>query len=433
MRRRPSAQVIESADLMEDLQMKKYEKYIYIDERKKEGDGGFCRVQIGKTVHYHRTIAEAQEDKERMISIYNYNRDYADRVYGQEEPLLEMPVRKLAEEWYETVKKPSISLNTRKRYDEAVYKAIIPLLGELPLRKLTRTRIQQAVSYLFSNGYPGGQKRGLAVSTVRIICHVLRGFCNYLIVTRGWCVDNPCRNLVYPKGHRERRRALTYEEVEKLMRYIYDHYDIQKYWMFLLYFQSSMRRCELLGMKWDQVHLRDDGSYLVVGNILAWNPDTKRWVDKPDPKTRAGVRQIPISEEMTKYLAKKYLLDTDKHGYIWKNRLKNPFNPKKIDADFHRAVKALGYENVTLHSTRHTWASIMADQGVPMTTTMAVGGWKKATTLLNVYTHSMKSQKSKSDAVLGALKGQKEVAQNLHKKSAQKTCATCADWIRSAK
>jgi integrase len=97
---------------------------------------------------------------------------------------------------------------------------------------------------------------------------------------------------------------------------------------------TGLRRGELLGLQWRDV----DGEAVVVRSS----------------KTHAGIRVVPLPD-----FAREALAQTPKRpGPIW------PYRPEYVTRHFKRLCEQAGVPVLTLHSTRHTAASLMLDAGV---------------------------------------------------------------------
>jgi len=84
-----------------------------------------------------------------------------------------MTVRAWLAYWHAT-KKEEISPKTHERYGEIINNFLIPVLGALPLAKLTSTHIEKAYSEWASGGRLDGKPGGLSPLTRRYIHVVLK-------------------------------------------------------------------------------------------------------------------------------------------------------------------------------------------------------------------------------------------------------------------
>ncbi len=346
-----------------------------------------------------RTLEDAVKILQDMTGLSHYSPEYALKILERRDSFPDKPLGEALDDWYKTVKRPRISWQTRKRYDIAVWRVIKPMLGILPLKEVTNAKVSLFIHNISQHGYIGGVKQGMAVSSIRIVATILSQFFNAM-EREGVIEGNPCKFLLLPREERNQRRALSNDEVDNVLLYMQNNYSKAKYWMYRCYFETGCRRGELAGLTWEYVHLQE--GYFNVQKVMAWNPDEKKWMLKDTPKTISSKRSIPISDEVKQYLCDLFLERKPKMSdYVFLNRQGNPFNPKHISQDFRIAVLRCGIDirDVSLHTTRHTFATRLVENGVDLTTAMSLGGWAKASTMLNIYTHATKNLSRERDVI----------------------------------
>lgn len=114
---------------------------------------------------------------------------------------------------------------------------------------------------------------------------------------------------------------------------------------------AGLRRGELIGLTWRDVDDR-------VGIVRVGRG-----------KTRAAVRSVPLPS-----FALEALLRCERRpGPIW------PFSPSYVSRHFQELCRAAGVPVLTMHSTRHTAASLMLDAGVPIEVIRSILGHTKVT------------------------------------------------------
>lgn len=287
-------------------------------------------------------------------------------------------------DWYED-KKHFLELQTQRRYNSIIYRVILPIVNHRTPSEITQGMVQQMIFSLHENGYLGGTKKSMAVSSLRIVVLLLQQFYRDTFPD----LPNPAKGIKYPREVKQRRESLTDAEVNAILAHI-KKYDTDKYFLLKMYFETGCRRGELLALSWDDINFA--AHTIHVHKTIINNPYTHKWEVKLSPKNDASIRYIFISENNMNYL--RYMYQRAKKNqypneFVFVNRLKNPYNPKKITACFKNACRAVGIvKNVTLHSTRHTFASKLINEGAPIPVVQAIGGWGKPNTLLSVYAHS---------------------------------------------
>lgn len=382
--------------------VKTEERYIYYNEDRKRP----YEVKLGKGAdklhRFYATMEEAIKARDEFIG--GYGNAYASASGG----IINVettPLNVLVLGWYNNVKRPNITPNTRKRYDEAVYKAIIPLLGQYSLKSLNPGVVYAFCEKLREKGYPNGQKQGLAETTIHVILSVLRQFCAYVPFGLRYPLTNPCQGICFRnRGVKQKRKAVQYEDMRKLFAWMEKHLSYEKVMLYKFFFQTGCRRGEVCGLQWKFVDL--DRGIITIQNTLCFDKDIHKWILKDTPKTYASQREIPLTDEMKQYLRQCYLRAVDKKdGFVFSNRLGRHYCPKKVTEDFKRATRAIGLDDtVTLHSTRHTFASMLLDNGASMDAVKELGGWLSMKVVYKYYQENLRSKGTLNKEALNSLK-----------------------------
>lgn len=168
--------------------------------------------------------------------------------------------------------------------------------------------------------------------------------------------------------------------------------------MIKLLLYSGLRRGELLGMEWKDINL-DTGLMQVVRTSQYIGNKT---IITKGPKTASGRRQLTLSRSACNMLRehKKWQntqrlqlsdrwIDTDRLFTAWNG---SPMYPDTISGWFTDFINRNGFPKVTLHSLRHSNATLMIAEGVDICTVSQRLGHADTSTTLNVYAHAMKSR-----------------------------------------
>ncbi|MBD9050098.1 site-specific integrase [Ruminococcus sp.] len=129
-----------------------------------------------------------------------------------------------------------------------------------------------------------------------------------------------------------------------------------------------------------------------------------------EPKTKSSKRTMKISNDMLKRL-KIYQAwqseqrikigsewnDTDRLFTQW-NGL--PMYPDSLTKWFKLFLKRHNLRQVTLHSLRHTNATLMIAEGTDIRTVSGRLGHSNTSTTLNIYTHALKSKDTQAAEIL---------------------------------
>jgi integrase len=156
---------------------------------------------------------------------------------------------------------------------------------------------------------------------------------------------------------------------------------------------SGLRRGEIAGLRWSDVDL--DGKALVIANnrVSAGGRSVEN-----DPKSATSRRSLPLPDRLVTVLrsakarqaAERLALGAAyKSGaYVVSNEIGDPYSPAVLSRYWRDAVKAAGVRHIKLHAARHTCATLMHLQGVPVAVIAAWIGHKDASLTMRLYAHS---------------------------------------------
>ena len=146
---------------------------------------------------------------------------------------------------------------------------------------------------------------------------------------------------------------------------------------------SSLRRSEIVGLRWSDVDL-ENGVLTVNGSAV---PDeNNKIVYKRETKNSTSRRVVPIIPPLQEALD-----NVGPHGeYVVK------FHPATVMNQVNRVCEKNGLPKVGLHGLRHSFASLAYHLGMPEKVAMEIGGWADDQTMHKIYTHI--SEKSISTA-----------------------------------
>ena len=158
--------------------------------------------------------------------------------------------------------------------------------------------------------------------------------------------------------------------------------------------RSGLRRGELLGLRWSDVHLTVDEPYLNVRQQLTADGRLTSRL-----KTRNSKRRLPLNSEAVAVLKAHRKAETARQlrarewedcGLVFTARNGQPLDPRGVTRRVTATADDLGLSK-TLHGARHSAASVWLAHGVPVTT---VAAWLGDTleTLTRVYAWALPSE-----------------------------------------
>ena len=168
--------------------------------------------------------------------------------------------------------------------------------------------------------------------------------------------------------------------------------------MIKLLIYTGMRRGELCGLEWKDINLdtgvlRIERSSQYIGN---------KTIITKEPKTKAGKRTLMLSASMCTSLKEYQLWQNEQKellGDLWEehDRLFTQAHglriyPDTVSQNFLKFIRKHNLKHVTLHSLRHTNASLLVAEGIDIRTVSQRLGHANTSTTLNMYTHALQSK-----------------------------------------
>lgn len=214
-----------------------------------------------------------------------------------------------------------------------------------------------------------------------------------------------------PKKPRKEAQYLDDEQARKFLGLFLQEKDIRVKTVFAVLLFTGVRRGELCGLSWTDIdadnqiiHIRRASQYQRGNGVVevpTKNESSLRAIDVP-----AFV--ISILNEYKAYWSQHRLMwgkewqGKDKRLFIQDNG--KPINPDTINYWMEKFLKKHDFPHVTPHSLRHTFTTLQITAGVDIRTLQARTGHAQASTLVNTYSHAIKSaQEAASKALEGVL------------------------------
>ena len=263
------------------------------------------------------------------------------------------------------------------------------------IRKTSAERISAALSKDIEELFAAQEDKGLADTTILHYHRLISTVLNTAVHWQG-LFSNPCQRVKPPKVRRKEARYLDEIQAAHLLESVQkEPYQYNVIVQLLLY--TGMRRGELCGLEWQDVdfitnclHIRRSSLYI---------PEKGVFEDEPKNETSKRVIKLPASAVQ---LLKDYKVWQDNQkaivGTAWQNTNRiftacngNPINPDTITAWFHNFVQRSDLPPCSIHSLRHTNATLLIASGAPLKTVSKRLGHSNVSTTGNIYTHAIQS------------------------------------------
>ena len=199
-------------------------------------------------------------------------------------------VEEWAWQWFRSYKAPRVGASQRINYETHIRLRITPTLGALPIADVKPFQVQQLLNEARTDdGKP------LGAGTAAQLRYIVRAIFEQAEIN-GLIVASPCRNLEMPVTRKKERRSLTHEEEDIIRKVAESHYAGP--WV-LLMLDCGLRRGESVPIGWQDIK---DG-LLQISHSVEYKSDCNQPTLK-DTKTAAGVRFVPLPDELAAMLDK---------------------------------------------------------------------------------------------------------------------------------
>jgi integrase len=272
-------------------------------------------------------------------------------------PKTEMTFQELAERWKSAVV-PTLKSTTAACYQNVLNVHVKPAFGQRGIATIGRYDIETFLADK-AQKYCRNTLRGMRAS--------LSGVLSWAVDCK-WLKENPCRGVRLPNaGTRVKRTVLTPEQTIAIADRLGEPYST----LVLFLAATGLRIGEAIAVKWSDF----DGNVLAVSRRIYEGKTGAT-------KTRGSERSLPIPESL---LARMRLLSGGE--WVFRSQAGTPVNPgNMLKRQIRPVVTKLGIEIGGWHDFRHTLATRLMKNQVPLKTTAGILGHSDMRTTL-AYQH----------------------------------------------
>lgn len=297
--------------------------------------------------------------------------------------------------WLADYAKPNVTAKTYERYERIVESNIKPHLGHVRLCDLKPLQIQSFYTLLLREGRVKGG--GLSPLTVQHVHRLLRKALHQAV--RWEILDrNPADGADSPRVPRKEMHALDREGLTRLLTLLRGN---KLYLPVLLAATTGMRRGEIMALRWSDIDL--DARVLRVARSLQ---QTSAGLEFKEPKSVRGRRNIQLAQATVDALkTHRAVHDTGSDGLVVCRPDGSPWPPDQLSAEFHIFARRNGFA-IRFHDLRHTHASNLLRDGVPVNVVSQRLGHAEPAITLNVYSHVLPGMQEEAAAKVDAMMAQ---------------------------
>ena len=281
------------------------------------------------------------------------------------------------------------------------------LLGHVPLEQLRHEHIDAAVSRVFAESAKRRRAGPVKPSTVERQLATLRSALGSAVKSRR-LTHNPAAHVELPEYRRPDVAPWTPEEAGAFLDASQAERLLALYELVMV---EGLRRGEVCGLCWDCVDLDAAVLWIRPGRNRV---DVSGHVHAGDPKSRSGMRAVPLGARSVQVLAgwrvrqelerAEWNTAWTETGHVFTQEDGQPLRPEFVSRNFRRMVTAAGARIIRFHDLRHTAASLALAAGTDRTVVSKRIGHSSTRITDDLYSHLYEGVgRSVSDAVAGII------------------------------
>ena len=266
----------------------------------------------------------------------------------------------------------------------------------------------------YKKSFAETEKKTMEASTVKRYHAMISSLMSFAVY-QGVIETNPCSRVRPPKVEKKEAEYLEEEEMVNLLEALNEYAPLPYKTIISFLLFTGLRRGEMSGLEWKDIDF--DNNIIHIRRNVIYLKETGIYEDTP--KNKYSNRKIKVSDYVMQMLRKYREWQDDKReklGSKWKETDKvcigttgkplHPSTPSKWLSAFN---KKHGLKPIHLHTLRHTSATMMIMNGIPLNEISKRLGHNCASTTSNIYCHvieeaDQKAAEALDNAILSKLK-----------------------------
>lgn len=373
--------------------------------RRRKGEGSITKLQNGEyrgriTINGVTKTCCARSEAKVKAQL----KQFRDTVLRGDVAAKKIRLQDYMQDWLVLFKQPAIKESSYDRL-ERTFNAHIKNteIGRAQLGSIQSKSLQ---------AYINRKSQAYSYSTVKKIYEILKACLKHAVLVRD-LGQNPMDAVVMPNQANmpiktKKIKGLTEEECRRFIKVLLekdeDNRPIYRYaYAFLLDMNTGLRCGELQGLRWEDVdwenrllHIRNN----VVTVKNRKDDEKKKYVTKISSlKTSNGYRCIHLNDmamETLSALRQFYHEENTQSPYVICTKTGEIVTHNNLQRCLDRILKKAGIQHVGLHSLRHTFASLVAENTNNLKLVSELLGHADTRMAAKVYVHTSDSQMKKA-------------------------------------
>lgn len=305
---------------------------------------------------YGRTQQEAKDKRDALRLEYAMGKTSVNKT---------VTVQEWVEKWWQAAKEGRTGHSSQRGYVASINNYINPIIGSIKLNDIRPIHIQNMINEMGRSGKSQSLQRQVLVT--------LNGAFKYA-VRNGLLIGNPAQYAEYYQVDKKGRDALPSKQIVELLNACRD---MRAELPIHLALYCGLRRGEIVALKWTDIDIENHAFQIQKAvEFISNRPNEKK------PKSRAGVRVIPIPPHLWDMLQKQtktslFIVPSARNTQMSEQSFRRLFEPVQRKVSFH----------FTAHILRHTYATLLDRLGVSPKTCQYLLGHAELATTKDIYTH----------------------------------------------
>lgn len=296
-------------------------------------------------------------------------------------------IRQLVDQYAQTWIETTLANSDRKTSTKSMYAAVArhhiigSPLGATPMHRVRPSAVDGWLAEL--------RRKGLSDSTRRNAYTILRAVFDAAVKDRE-LAENPVAAVPRPRVEVKEAEYLTPEQVKSLLEAASGtRYGL----LFEFLVNTGLRRGEALALKW-RSHVKEDDGWLKIRGTLT-RQDGELVITST--KTAKSRREVPITDRtaaILQQLRARQVSERDAAGSQWHDTgfvfttaFGEPCDPRNALRALKAAAEQAGLPTIGLHTLRHSAASTMLANGVPLKVVSEILGHSSISITGDIYGH----------------------------------------------
>ena len=351
---------------------------------------------------WHSGFATEEEAKDAM------DNHKAELQLGIHKEPSKLTVEEYLWDWFENIHKPFLKPSAIRVYEVSIRNHIIPYIGKKKLTELNRNDIMKLHNLLQTSGNTKseqkGQQAGLSPATIKLVHNVLSKSLKEAVLS-DLIVKNPCDGVKLLKRKKYKAGVLNNEQINKLL-------DAAKgtdiFLPILFALVLGLRRGEAMGICFSDfdfekgtVHIQRQIAFAraskegetTFGITTLKTEESNRILYVPQPVLQAVKEQ----QRQCRLNRIQYGPEYNNLDLVSCNEKGGFYNPYTMYLKYKKLLAKLELPSIRFHDLRHSYATAMIENNVPLKTVSHMLGHADISITANIYCDVINSHKDAAE------------------------------------